>query len=62
MSNRAEVLPAVDEARKHQGPFLINFLVEKEDSVYPMIPAGSALDEMIRRPAKDPLIETSEEP
>ena len=25
----------------HNGPFLLNFLVEKEDSVYPMIPAGS---------------------
>ena len=30
-------------------------MVEKEDSVYPMIPAGSALHEMIRRPGKDPL-------
>jgi hypothetical protein len=27
-------------------------MVEKEDSVYPMIPAGSALHEMIRRPGK----------
>jgi acetolactate synthase I/II/III large subunit len=56
---RAEVLPAVAEARKHPGPFVINFLVEKEDSVYPMIPAGSALHEMIRRPEKNPLVETA---
>jgi acetolactate synthase-1/2/3 large subunit len=55
------VLPAVAEARKHQGPFLINFLVEKEDSVYPMIPAGSALHEMIRRPEKNPLVETAKD-
>jgi len=27
-----------------------------------MIAPGSALDEMIRRPSKNPLIETSEEP
>jgi len=60
--NRAEVLPAVAEARAAKGPFLINFLVEKEDAVYPMIAPGSALDEMIRRPQRDPLIETSEEP
>ena len=36
--------------RERTRAVLINFLVEKEDSVYPMIPAGSALHEMIRRP------------
>jgi acetolactate synthase-1/2/3 large subunit len=61
---RAEVLPAVEAARGSSGPFLINFMVEKEDAVYPMIAPGSALDEMIRRPANghNPLLETSEEP
>ncbi len=57
---RAEVLPAVAEAREHKGPYVINFLVEKEDSVYPMIPAGSALHEMIRRP-ENPLVETAQD-
>ena len=47
---RAEVEAAVSEARIGEGRVLLNFLVEKEDSVYPMIPAGSALHEMIRRP------------
>jgi acetolactate synthase-1/2/3 large subunit len=58
---RNEVLPAVEAARERKGPFLINFLVEKEDSVYPMIAAGSALHEMIRRPEVDPLVETAED-
>jgi acetolactate synthase-1/2/3 large subunit len=58
---RAEGVEAVKAARERKGPFLINFLVEKEDSVYPMIPAGSALHEMIRRPEKDPLIETAQD-
>jgi acetolactate synthase-1/2/3 large subunit len=58
---RSQVLPAVKEAREHKGPFVINFLVEKEDSVYPMIPAGSALHEMIRRPNQNPLVETAED-
>jgi acetolactate synthase-1/2/3 large subunit len=61
VKTRAEVLPAVAEARGHKGPFVINFLVEKEDSVYPMIPAGSALHEMIRRPEKNPLVETAQD-
>jgi acetolactate synthase-1/2/3 large subunit len=54
---RAEVDAAVNEARNHAGPYLLNFLVEKEDSVYPMIPAGSSLHEMIRRPGSNPLVE-----
>ena len=58
---RSEVETVVNEARKAPGAFLINFLVEKEDSVYPMIPVGAALHEMIRRPEKDPLLETPED-
>ena len=58
---RSEVDAAVAEARKHPGAYLLNFLVEKEDSVYPMIPAGSSLHEMIRRPGSNPLVETAEE-
>jgi acetolactate synthase I/II/III large subunit len=58
---RADVESTVNEARSAQGAYLINFLVEKEDSVYPMIPAGSALHEMIRRPEKDPLLESPDD-
>jgi len=58
---RAEVADAVNEARSAPGAFLLNFLVEKEDSVYPMIPVGSALHEMIRRPDKDPLLESPDD-
>ena len=58
---RAEVESAVEAARSSKGAFLLNFMVEKEDSVYPMIPAGSALHEMIRRPGKDPLEESADD-
>jgi acetolactate synthase-1/2/3 large subunit len=58
---RGDVESAVAEARAHKGAFLLNFLVEKEDSVYPMIPAGSALHEMIRRPGSNPLVERPED-
>ena len=54
---RSEVLSAVDAARRHQGGFVIDFQVEQEDSVYPMVPAGAALDAMIRRPS--PIVETA---
>ena len=58
---RGEVADAVEQARSAPGAFLLNFLVEKEDSVYPMIPAGSALHEMIRRPERDPLEERADD-
>jgi len=59
---RSEVASAVGEARSAPGTFLLNFMVEKEESVYPMIPAGNALHEMIRRPgAKDPLVESGDD-
>ena len=58
---RADVASAVAEARSASGAFLLNFMVEKEDSVYPMIPAGSALHEMIRRPGKDSLVESPDD-
>ncbi|MGA3345029.1 MAG: biosynthetic-type acetolactate synthase large subunit [Terracidiphilus sp.] len=55
---RGEVAGAVETARSAPGTFLLNFKVEKEESVYPMVSAGSALHEMIRRPGKDPLEES----
>ena len=63
--DRGELEAAVQTARSHEGAFLINFLVEKEDSVYPMIPSGAALHEMIRRPdyagGHNPLVERPED-
>jgi len=47
-----DVLSAIDFARNTPGPVLLEFRVEKEDDVYPMVPSGADLDEMIRRPIK----------
>ena len=54
---REEVVPAVRQAREHAGTVVVNFCVEQEDSVFPMVPAGASLHEMIRRPS--PLVETA---
>ena len=61
VTKRAEVTPTATQARTSGKPFLINFAVEKEDGVYPMITPGAALHEMVRRPQKDPLLETAED-
>ena len=42
-----EVRPVLDRAINHPGPVLMQFCVAKEDNVYPMVPAGHAIDEMI---------------
>jgi len=59
VTQRSQVVPAVQSARRHEGPMLIDFQVEQEDSVYPMVAAGAGLHEMIRRPS--PLVETAED-
>jgi len=46
----ADVLPAIEYARSTPGPVLIDFRVEKEEAVFPMVPTGADLDQMIRRP------------
>ena len=53
---RQDVVPTVEAMRQHHGGTLIDFRVEQEDSVYPMVPAGADLHKMIRRPS--PLAET----
>jgi acetolactate synthase I/II/III large subunit len=57
VENRSQVVPAIREARQHRGATVINFLVEQEDSVFPMVPSGASLHQMIRRPS--PLVETA---
>jgi acetolactate synthase-1/2/3 large subunit len=57
VDRRSDVEDAVQAARRHHGVSLIDFRVEQEDSVYPMVPAGADLHKMIRRPS--PIVETA---
>jgi acetolactate synthase-1/2/3 large subunit len=50
VNSRDEIAEAVAFARSVEGPALIEFVVEKEEVVYPMVPAGADLHNMIRRP------------
>lgn len=43
----ADAKKAITEARKAHGPFLVEFLVEAEENVFPMIPAGAGIDDMV---------------
>jgi acetolactate synthase I/II/III large subunit len=59
VKSRDEVVPAVRAAKEHEGSVVIDFQVEQEDSVYPMVAAGASLHEMIRRPS--PIVETAQD-
>ena len=51
VTRREEIPQAVERARAEAGSVVVEFRVEQEDSVYPMVPANTDLREMIRRPA-----------
>jgi acetolactate synthase I/II/III large subunit len=57
VSQRSEVAAAVQGARKSRRATVIDFQVEQEDSVFPMVPAGADLHKMILRPS--PIVETA---
>jgi acetolactate synthase-1/2/3 large subunit len=59
---RSEVADVVKRAREAEGTVLVDFRVEQEDSVYPMVPAGADLHAMIRRPQPSALVETGADP
>jgi acetolactate synthase-1/2/3 large subunit len=48
-----EIIETMEKAQKNTGPTLIEFVVEKHEMVYPMVPAGADLHEMIIRPLSD---------
>ncbi len=52
VTRREEVEETIQWARSTEGPVLIEFSVEKEDGVYPMVATGAALDQMIQRPVR----------
>src|SRR6218665_418653 len=52
VTRREDIPEAVARARAHSGTTVIDFTVEKEDSVYPMVPTGADLGDMIRRPTE----------
>ena len=53
VKKRNEIPKIVDKVQKIRGPVLVEFVVEQHDMVYPMVPAGADLHEMINRPVHD---------
>lgn len=50
VTDKAQVDGAIQDALAHPGPVLIDFVVEQEENVYPMVPPGASLAETIDQP------------
>ena len=51
VSEQEDVLPALRQAKAHDGPFLIEFVVDRSANVYPMVPPGGSLADTLEDPA-----------
>ena len=51
VSEQEEVLAALQQAKAHDGPFLIEFVVDEATNVYPMVPPGGSLADTLEDPA-----------
>ncbi len=49
--DKNEVVSAINEANSIEGPVLLDFVVEQEENVYPMVAPGAPVHDMIRRPS-----------
>jgi acetolactate synthase I/II/III large subunit len=47
VETKEQLVPAIKKALAHDGPALLHVIVTKEDNVYPMVPAGHALDQVM---------------
>ncbi|MCH8987335.1 MAG: biosynthetic-type acetolactate synthase large subunit [Chloroflexi bacterium] len=51
VTEQEDILPALRKAQAHDGPFLIEFVVDSTTNVYPMVPPGGSLADTIEDPA-----------
>jgi len=50
VTSQDELESAIAEANAHDGPVIVDFVIEKVDDLYPMIPAGQSVQELIEDP------------
>ena len=54
VTEKDQVVTALEQAMAEPGPVVIDFQVEQEENVYPMIPAGESINELIEEPEEIP--------
>ncbi len=56
VTDKAQVAPAIAKAMEFDGPAIIDFLVEQEENVYPFIPSGQTVADMIEEPTTERVV------
>ena len=46
VSKREDLAQAIETMMKHEGPYFLEVMVEKEDCVFPMIPSGACVSDI----------------
>lgn len=52
VTDKSQVEDAIKEAAAHDGPVILDFQVNAEDNVWPMVPSGASLSETIEGPQR----------
>lgn len=50
VTDKTQVVSAIQDAMAFDGPAIVDFKVEQEENVYPMIPSGTTIHDMIEEP------------
>jgi acetolactate synthase I/II/III large subunit len=50
VTRKEDVVPAIRKAMETKGPYILNFVVEPEENVYPMVPPGAGIDQILHEP------------
>ena len=50
VTHQEDVMPALRKAQAHDGPFLVEFVVDPSVNLYPMVPPGGSLGETMEDP------------
>jgi acetolactate synthase-1/2/3 large subunit len=53
VTDKLMVTSAIEKAMAYEGPFLIDFQVEPEENVYPMVPPGASLCDILECPREE---------
>ena len=53
VSEKGQVAEAIQQAMEIPGPVVIDFVVKEDENVFPMIPAGESVNEMLEEPAPE---------
>jgi len=53
VKDKSQVAPAIQQAMAIPGPVVVDFVIKQDENVYPMIPAGESVGEMMEEPAPE---------